>query len=116
MATQYVYAIKGQFNPYSNVTLYGDKTREGDPHMNYRVRLGARMEVTKVWEFDKFYEVRPPTDPADILFTNGLVYPVSFARFEDVQAYAPTPEPTPVPGGAPTDAEIGRVMRFLHGK
>jgi hypothetical protein len=119
MATQYVYAIKGPENPYENVTLYGDKTRAGDPHLNYRVRFGARMAVVKVWEFDRFYEVLPPVAAADILFTNTKVYPQSFVRFEDVQTFAPEPEPgpepEPEPGTVPTDAEVGRVIKYLFG-
>jgi hypothetical protein len=116
MATQYVYAIKGPQNPYESVTLYGDNTRAGDPHMNYRVAIGTRLAVLKVWEFDRFYEV---ADPETYLFKNGMVYDANFVRFEDVQTFAPEPEPgpepEPEPGTVPTDAEVGRVIKHLFG-
>jgi hypothetical protein len=94
--------------------LYGDKTRT-NAHENYRIRLSARLEVVRDYPGDRFYEVT--FDPADVVFEYPQPYDWSFVRYEDVSLVPPEPEPEPEPepGEEPSDAEVGRVIKYLFG-
>jgi hypothetical protein len=112
-----VYTIKAPGNPYDHVTVYGD-FHGSDPHKNWNVRVGAALTQRRYTsENGGWYEVETPT--ADqIVFRYPVVEGTAWVKAIDISTTAPepTPEPTPTPGAVPTDAELGKVFRFILDK
>jgi hypothetical protein len=107
MAT-YVYAVKDP------TYLYGDHGGE-DPHKNYRVAPGTRLEVKRT--ISGYYEVEKPT--TGIVFTYPAPYDWSWVAMADVSTSPPVTPPPPAPGGSVTDEQAAAalviVLRWFRG-